>query len=234
LAVPKTWKIKRKKTVFIARPNPGTHSLQYSITVNLVLTEFLGMAKNSKEVNVILSDNNFLVDGVIRKDPKFPVGLFDVIEIPKTKEYFRLNMNKKGHLVMLKISKQDSKIKPCKITGKTNIGKKFQINLYDGKNILTDDSKYKVGDTLLINLPDLGIKENFQFLKKNTIFLTAGKHAGQIGNIEDIKGDTLIFKDSSGNNVETLKKYAYVVGNERPAIQLGEDTTIKVNKRKER
>lgn len=220
LAAPKTWKIHRKKTVFITKPKPGPHSIYYSVPIRLALTELLDIARNKKEVNVILNDKNVLVDGVVRRDPKFPVGLFDVFEISKLKKYFRIIINQNFNLDFLEISESEAKLKPCKIVGKKKIGKKFQLNLFDGKNILTDDNKFKVGDVLLLKLPDLEIKEHLQFSKNKTIFLIGGKQAGNVGRIEDTKRDTIIYKDNLGDIHETLKKYAYVVGNDKPMIKL--------------
>ena len=139
LAAPRTWKIQRKTTVFIKKPNPGPHPLPYSIPIGVALTELLHIAKNTKEVNVILNDNQVFVDGIVRKDPRFPVGLFDVFEIKKTQQYFRVIINTNGFLDFLAIDPSESHIKPCKIIRKTMVNKKIQLNLYDGKNILTDN-----------------------------------------------------------------------------------------------
>src|SRR3989338_5218463 len=113
IAAPRTWKIKRKKTVFVTKPNPGPHSLEYGLHLRLVLNELLNVAKNKKEVNVILNNKNILVDQTIRKDQRFSVGLFDVLSILGINENYRFIFNKKGKLEFIKIKDIESKIKPC-------------------------------------------------------------------------------------------------------------------------
>ena len=81
LAMPKTWRIKRKGTVFITRPNPGPHSMGLSMPLNLIIRDILGYAENKREVRKVLMNNNVMVDGVRRKNHKLPVGLMDTIEI---------------------------------------------------------------------------------------------------------------------------------------------------------
>ena len=100
------------------------------------------------------------------------------------------------------------------------VGGKLQLNLYDGKNILAGSSSYKVGDTLIISLPEQKIVKHLKLDKKSTIFLIGGKHIGETGNIEDIVQDKIIYKDSNGNLVETSKKYAFVVGDAKPLVTL--------------
>src|SRR3989338_9688333 len=87
---PKNWPIKRKETKWITRVNPGPHSLDRCINLNLLLKEFLKYAKTTREVRRILNQGILLIDKKPRKDPGFPVGLMDLIEVTKTKESYRL------------------------------------------------------------------------------------------------------------------------------------------------
>ena len=121
----------------------------------------------------------------------------------------------------MKIQKEETLLKPCKIIGKTMVRGKLQLNMFDGKNIFVDKNMYKVGDTLLLSLPEQKISKHLKLDKKSSIFLVGGKHTGEIGNVEDIKENKIIYKDSGGNLVETLKKYAFVVGDSKPLITLG-------------
>jgi small subunit ribosomal protein S4e len=47
---------------------------------------------------------NLLVDGRIRKDPKFPLGLMDVLSIPRIKKNYRVLIDVKGRFVLNEIS----------------------------------------------------------------------------------------------------------------------------------
>ena len=220
LAAPKTWDIQRRGMQFISKSRPGSHSLMHGMPLNVLLKEILKYANTSREVKKILNTSYIKIDGKIRKDFRFPVGIFDTIEFTNTNEYFRVILDKKGKLILIKINKNETGIKPCKIVGKTMVKGKQQLNLYDGKNIFVNNGAYKVGDTLLVSLPDQKISKHLKLDKKSAVFLIGGKHTGEIGNVEDIAGNKIIYKDHSGNLVETFKKYAFVVGDDKPLITL--------------
>ena len=129
-------------------------------------------------------------------------------------------LNRKGYLSLVKISKEESFLKPSKIIGKTMVSGKLQLNLYDGKNLLVDKGEYNTGDTLMISLPDQKIKSHLKLDKKSTIFLIGGKHIGEVGKVEDIIENKIIYQDNAGNLVETLKAYAFVIGDQKPLITL--------------
>ncbi|MBW2996077.1 30S ribosomal protein S4e [Candidatus Woesearchaeota archaeon] len=221
LAMPKTWKIKRKGIKWVTRPLPGPHSPKLGVPLNVLLRDILSYARTSKEVKNILNDQEILVDGIRRKENRFITGLMDVVSIPKTKENFRILLNKKGHIIAFPI-REDANIKPCKIKGKVVIKKsKLQLNLFDGKNILADKTEAKVGDTALIDIPSKKIKQILKLEKKALVYLIGGKHIGETGTIEDIKGNKIIYKRGK-DKFETLKKYAFVIGKEKPEISLPE------------
>ena len=220
LAAPKTWPVKRKGIKFITKPVAGTHSLDTGMPVNLLLKEVLVYANTTREAKRILNANEVKIDGKIRKDFRFPVGIFDVIEFTNINECFRIIFNTKGKLDLIKINKEDAMLKPCKIIGKTMVRGKLQLNLYDGRNIFADNDSYKVGDTVFLALPEQKINKHLKLAKKSTIFLIGGKHIGEIGNVEDIVENKIIYKDQKGNLIETSKGYAFVVGDGKPLFTL--------------
>src|SRR3990167_5629856 len=115
LAAPKSWPIKRKGEKFITRPLAGSHEFGLATSLTIMLKDVLGIAKNNREVKHILNNKEILVDGKRRKEPRFLVGLMDVLSIPETKENFRILLDKKGRLRLAKISEDDAKIKLSKI-----------------------------------------------------------------------------------------------------------------------
>ncbi|MBU0628314.1 MAG: 30S ribosomal protein S4e [Nanoarchaeota archaeon] len=218
-AISKAWPVKRRNITFITRPNPGPHSFSLGLPLKVLLRDMLKLAKTSKEVVKILYNNEILVDGIRRKESKFPVGIMDVIEIKKTNQYFRVVLIK-GKISVLSIEKKDAEIKPCKIMGKHMVNGKTQINLYDGKNILVDKDEYKTGDTLVITLPKQEIKDHFKLEKGSTICLIGGKHMGDTGKVEDIIANKITYKRENGDLVETLKRYVFVIGKDKPLFSL--------------
>ena len=220
LTAPKTWDIKRKGTKFVTKLLPGPHSLDTGMPFGVLLRDILKYGNNLRDIKKILNTNEVKIDGKTRRDVRYPVGLFDAIEFKSINECFRIILSRKGKIELIKIKKEEALLKPCKITGKTIVRGKLQLNLYDGKNILVDSAAYKVGDTLLLALPEQKISKHLKLDKKSAIFLTGGKHMGEIGNVEDIIENRIIYKDKDGNLIETSKKYAFVVGDENPLITL--------------
>lgn len=219
LVIPKSWSVKKKGLVFVIKPDAGPHPLKLGLPLSVVIRDILGIAKNSKEVRKILHDNETLVDGIRRKELKFPVGIMDVIEFKKSNEFFRVVLDK-GKIRLIPIDKKERGIKPCKIIGKTLVKGKTQLNLYDGKNILVEKDTYNVGDIVVISLPKQEIKEHIKLEKGCLIYLIGGKHSGDIGKIEDIISNKITYKGKNGEIIETLKKYVFVIGKDKPVVSL--------------
>ena len=218
---PKTWKIKRKGIKYITKPSPGTHKIKMSLPINVILRDILGYAKSNKEVKFILEKRNVMVDGIKRKDYRFPVGLLDVLSLSDLDEHFRVILDKRGKIDLIKVDKKESELKLCKITGKSVVKGKIQLNLYDGKNIFVKDGEYKVGDTILVSLGKKNdIKQKIDLDKGILIYLTGGKHIGQIGKIQDIMGNRILYKTESGEVVETSKDDVFPIGKDKPLINL--------------
>ncbi|MBI2656881.1 30S ribosomal protein S4e [Candidatus Woesearchaeota archaeon] len=220
LAAPKTWQTKRKGLSFITKLVPGPHSSDTGMPLSVLLKEVLNYANTTREVKKILNTSGIKIDGKSRKDSRFPVGIFDTIEFTNVDEHFRIVLNRKGRIDLVKIKKEESLLKPCKIIGKTMVRGKLQLNLFDGKNIIVDKNLYSVGDTLILSLPEQKISKHLKLGKKSTIFLTGGKHIGEIGSVEDIVESRVIYKNDKGDLIETSKKYAFVVGDNKPLITL--------------
>lgn len=220
LAAPKTWHINRKGGKFVTKPVPGPHKIGAGISLNVLLKEILNYTNTTNEVKKILNTNEIKIDGKVRKDYRFPLGIFDTIEFTSINEYFRVILNKKGKINLIRINKEEALIKPCKIIGKTMVRGKTQLNLFDGKNVLVEKNGYKVGDTLVLSLPDQKIKSHLKLDKKSTIFLIGGKHIGETGEVEDIAENKITYKDDKGDLIETSKKYAFVVGSNKSMITL--------------
>lgn len=218
---PKTWKIKRKGIKYITKPSPGTHKIKMSLPINVILRDILGYAKSNREVKFILEKRNVMVDGIKRKDYRFPVGLFDVLSLSDLDEHFRVILDKRGKIGLIKVDKKESELKLCRITGKSVVKGKIQLNLYDGKNIFVKDDEYKVGDTILVGLGKKNeIKQKIGLDKGIWIYLTGGRHIGQIGKIQDIIGNRILYKTKSGGIVETSKEDVFPIGKDKPLINL--------------
>ncbi|WP_424355351.1 30S ribosomal protein S4e [Methanobacterium sp. MBAC-LM] len=223
---PKHWPIHPKENKWTTKPNAGPHAIEGSLPLLLIVRDILGVADNAREAKRIINNGEILVDGRARKDYKFPVGFMDVIEIPKSEKVYRVLPDEKGRLTLQSIAAENKDFKLCKITDKTTIrGGKTQLNLHDGRNHIVDNG-YKVGDVVILKVPEQEISDSIDFAKGNIGLITGGKHTGEIGRIKEIN----ITKSSMPNTVEmetedkktflTLKDYVFVIGKEEPAIAL--------------
>lgn len=215
LNAPKCWPIKRKEHKWTTRPNPGPHPLKRSIPLNILIKNLLKYAEKTKETKRILTNKEILIDKQIRKDHKFPIGLMDTIEIIKSKEYYRLLLNKKGKFILVPIKKEETEIKPLKIIGKKTVkNKKIQINLHDGRNILIEKDNYKVGDSIIINPLNKKIISHLKLEKNSKVYLTGGNHIGKIAIVTELnkKGSKTIILNYNKEKIKTSKNYVFVIG----------------------
>lgn len=216
LAAPKSWPIKRKELKFVARPIPGPHKLDRGITLNLLLKGLLKYANTTREVKKILHSNKVLINKRARKDHRFPVGLFDLIEIPELDEHYTLIINKKGKFALARIEKGSADVKLYKITNKTILkGNKVQLNLFDGWNMVVGKGDFKAGDSVLFNLSKKTVEKHIKFEKGAQAYITGGKYVGNVATIEGSKdsvgsqpGIVKLKKDKT--SFETLKEYIFV------------------------
>ena len=220
LTVPKTWRVEKKSTKYITRPKSGAHSFELGMSLNILFKDILKFCKTTKEVKAILQDKEILVDGKRRYDYKAMIGFMDVLGIPSLKEYYRIILNDKGNLETLKIKSNEAELKISKIINKRALGKnKVQINMSDGRNLILKDSKYAVGDSLLITLPKQEVKEHLKLDKGAIVTFLGGKFIGQIATIEEVKGSIILAKITD-KPIETVKRYCFVVGEKKPAVKI--------------
>jgi len=224
---PKSWPIHPKEDTWTVKPAPGSHAIEDSLPLLVIIRDILGLADNSREAKRIINTGNVLIDGRAVKDYKFPVGFMDVLTIPKTEENYRILLDTKGRLTLHPISAEDASYKLAKVVNKSTIkGGKTQLNLHDGRNVLVDEDVYAGQDVICIGIPEQEIKENFKFEDGVVVLVTGGKHTGELGKIQEVivdessKPNTAIIEKANGDSFLTLKEYAFVIGKDEPAIDL--------------
>ncbi len=222
LPAPKTWHVQRKNTGYIVSPHAGPHQKKWSLPLAILLRDYLHLAQSMREVKRLLGQKEVLVDGIRRKDPRFPVGLFDVLSFPLTQQHYRVLFDKKGRLHPFPIGENEGHGKPCKIVGKTVLkGGKIQLNLYDGKNILAKAQDiFKVGDSLLLGLPQNAIQEVLPLQDGATVYFIRGKHRGEWGGVHSFNEKKIVYHNKNKEKLETARAYAFVIGKEKPLVRL--------------
>lgn len=218
MAAGKRIPLERKGTKYITAQSPGPHKKTESVALSVLLRDLLKMADSTREVKAIIQAKKVLINGIARKDHRFPVGFLDEISFTDLSDRYVITYNTLGKLSLKKSEKIF--VRPIKIIGKRILQKgKIQINLFTGTNILVNNPKdLKVGDSLIIEKNK--ISKHLKFEKGARVFLTSGKHVGNNGIIEEIKENKnwtqpkMIIVKTKTEVFETPKEYAYVVGGE--------------------
>jgi small subunit ribosomal protein S4e len=189
----------------------------------MVIRDMLKLVDNAREAKRALYEGKVLVDGKAQKDYKLPIGIFDIISVPSNNQQYRMLKDEKGMFYLSLLEAGDAR-KLARVENKTIIaGKKQQLNLSDGSNKLAE-GEFKVGDSLVLSLPDKNIEEKIGFEVGNLAMVIGGKHTGQTGKIKEI----ITVKSSQPNRViisgdkefETIKDYVYMIGKDQPVIKL--------------
>ncbi len=237
---PRFWPIHRKEDVWVVKPSSGPHSLENCVPLVVALRDILGFAQTRREAKTIVSQGKMLVDGKIRREDDFPVGLMDIVSLPDAGKDFLILPSKKG-LILHPISKDEANFKLCRIENKTVVKNgNVQINLHDGSNILVKvaDSKnpqedvYETFDTLKIGLPEKQVLAHLKMKEQVLAIITGGKNIGKCGKIIEIektkgkkrRNALVAIEDEKGNRYQTTLNFVFAVGETQPFISLPEAT----------
>jgi len=220
LASPRMWNIPRKTHTWVVKPAPGAHPIENAIPLLVGIRDFLKLGNIASESKRIIGNGDIQVDGNVTRQYKRPIGLMDVISVPKSNLHYRILLDIRGKLKFIKIGKEEAKWKLARIENKSiTKGGHTQLNLHDGRNIVLKKNKYKTGDVLKIGLPGQKILGHFPFESGNLAMLIGGNHIGEFATIsryEEIKNpkpNIVYFEGFS-----TIKNYVFVVGHEKPEI----------------
>ncbi|MBI4152886.1 30S ribosomal protein S4e [Candidatus Woesearchaeota archaeon] len=222
LHAPWQWHISRKEKKYVVRPLPGGHKRELSLPILVIMRDMLHYVQSARELRKVLQQNGVLVDGKKLEDIHSSVGLFDVVYLPKTREYYRLLLNRSDKLLLTPIDIKESGIKVCKVTSKHKVkGGKMQIALHDGRTFIIEHEKdVSVGDSVVLQLPDKKLAQILRLKKGAYVYLTDGKHSGNHGVLREITETEVAFEDGKNNKLETLKEYVIVLGEGKPLLKL--------------
>ena len=195
----------------------------------IIARDILKLVETYSEGKSIIKSREIWVDGRPRRDQKYPVGLLDVVDIPKVKKSYRIVPTNKG-LEVLEIPSEESTLKLCRIQGKRLIKDgKLQLSLHDGRNIVVDSKtkkdNYKTGDSLLIELPSQKIVEHIKLEKNNLGIIIGGQNKGKFVKVKDLKRTrsrepNKVVCELEGREFDAVKDYVFMVGSSKPVIKL--------------
>jgi small subunit ribosomal protein S4e len=225
LTAPRTWPIKRKASVWVTKQSPGAHSIGESMPASLVLRDLLGVCDTAREAKRIIGNRELKVDGRAVKDPKAPIGIMDVIEVPRMGLACRMLLTDKGRLTVVPIGADEAAYKICRIEDKTRVrGGRFQLNLSGGRNILLDADDYKVGDSLRIGIPAQEVTGHYPLGAGAAAFITSGSQVGRVKTVKEVRivrgsaANVVVFDDGNETTVGNI----LVIGNGGVEVTLPE------------
>merc|ERR1712066_200992 len=236
IRTPKSWMLDKLTGVYAPRPRTGPHKLRECLPLQLVLRNKLKYALTGRECDVILNDkdNAVKIDNKVRRDKKFPVGLMDVISIPKAGDNYRMLYDVKGRFCLTKIKESESNYKLCRIKKRVMGHNKVPYLItHDARNIRFPHPDIHQFDTVKINTNTGEIMESIKLEIGNNVFVTGGANRGRVGHITNrtrLQGafDMIAIKDKNGHSFNTRIDNCFVIGkDETSMITLPKDKGLK-------
>ncbi|WP_278464774.1 30S ribosomal protein S4e [Saccharolobus islandicus] len=224
--------ISKKQYKWTVRPNAGPHPIEKSIPLAVVIRDYLKLAETVREAKHIIFDGKVLVDGKVRKDYKYPVGLMDIVSIPSADLYFRVIPDNVRFMRLSKISADEAHYKYVRIMNKTTVkGGSIQLNLEDGRNILVDKEtakSFKTLMTLKIELPSQNIVDSFIISEGSYAIFVGGKNVGIHGVVKNInlsnfksrKYSVITLESKDGNTYQTNLMNVMSIGREKSDMRV--------------
>ena len=232
LAAPVVFDIPVKEKKFAPRPVPGPHPMDYSVPLLVIVRDWLRYASTAREAEKVIFQGKLLVDGRVVREPRFPVGLMDVLSIPETGENYRMLPVYRRGLRLIEIDSSESEFKIGLIVRKQHVkGGALQFTLHDGRNVLFKNPTEKdraIGtwDSFQISIPENRVLAHLPFESGRYALIYRGSRAGLHGPIVDYEkvrrypAKQLVTVMTSEGEISTILDYVMVVGDGRPWLKL--------------
>ena len=230
---PSFWPIHRKEHTWAPRSRPGPHAREKSLPLVVIVRESLGLANTAKEATKIISAGKVKVDGVVRRDRRFPVGLMDIVQIDGVSKAFRALPQPNKGLVLSPTQDKETAYKICKIVGKQNVsGGKLQYSLHDGRTLLATSKdmrsagdEFAVGGALQLSFPLQKVIKYVPFQVGALGLVIDGRNQGYYGKITSITEGTsarrkIVRIETGAAGFETPADYVIPIGTDTPLISL--------------
>jgi len=231
---PGFWPLHRKEETWAPMTRPGPHAREKSLPLVLLLRDILGYAKTAHEAKRIIDSDHVRVDGVVRRDHRFPVGLMDVVQIEGANQIFRVLPKRGGGLQLTLITENEAKYKLCKVTGKSTVRQGGrQLSLHDGRTLLygkeqrqKSEQDIRVGSSLQLSIPDQKVIRVISFQPGTIALVTDGRNQGAYGKLAQITPGTyarrkMVRLEAENETFDTPADYVMPIGAEMPIVKLG-------------
>jgi len=192
----------RKGSKYVAR---SLMDLKNSIPVVIAVRDMLQLARTAKEVKKMIIKKSLRINGKEVKDYRDSIRLFNLLDADKS---YILTFNLQGKFVLEETKQKD---RPCKVIGKKLLpGKKIQLNLHDGTNVLTNNSKIRTNDTVYLD-ESQKIKEHLELGPGKDCMIIKGKFLGRKARINKILNDKVSVNIQELNFETTLDKEGVII-----------------------
>jgi len=220
IRTPKGWLLDKLTGVYAPRPRTGPHKNRECLPLQICLRNRMKYAFTGRECDLILNDkdNEVKIDNKVRRDPKFPVGLMDVITIDKTGDKYRMLYDVKGRFKLVKIKKEEAKFKLCRIRKRVMGENRVPYLLtHDARNIRYPDPNIHEYDTIKLNLESGEVEKVLKFEAGNLVLVIGGTNRGRVGIIQnrtkyDGSFDVITVKDSRDHTFNTRITNTFIIG----------------------
>ena len=226
ISAPTTRYFGKKTTTFTVKGRPGPHNKQTSVPLSFALVKILEIAKTTTEAKKIIADGKIKINGTIRKEAKFQIGLFDIISIEAQKKKYRILLDKKGRLVVKEIDAKIKDFKISKVVSKRMIKKgKIEVTTNDGFTIILEKEKINVNDSLKLSMPEQKIEEIYPLIQGNTAYIVGGTHVGDINTVKEIIKGTmqrkeLVSLENKNTKFQTVTRNVFIIGKDKAEIEV--------------
>ena len=222
ITAPRSWMVNKMGGTYTVRPNQGPHKRRDSLPLVLILRDKLKLAFNGTECYKILRQKEGLlrVDNKIRREPKFPVGFMDVIEIPKCGYAFRIMYDVKGRfkLVDVDVDKNEDNYKICRVVKKSVGPNKIPyLVTHDERTLRFVAENVGVHDSIKLNVKTNQVEDVLKMNLGNMAMISHGNNRGRIGTLTHINKfpgsyDLVTLKDKKGTQFTTRIDYVTIIG----------------------
>jgi small subunit ribosomal protein S4e len=177
-------------------------------------------------------EGNISIDGKVRTDHKYPVGIMDIVTINKTGQNYRVQFDVKGRWRLVKISKEEAKYKLCKVTRRSMGPKKIPfITTSDGRTLRYPNPHIKEHDTVKLNLENNEIVDYYKYKIGAHVLIVGGNNIGRAGVIVKIEKhpgsyEIVYIKDTAGKEFSTRLTNIFITGDNSSEIPIEKYNTL--------
>jgi len=232
LRAPKHWLLSKLDGIYATRPRAGPHKLRECIPLSIFLRHHLRYALIESEVIKIINCRHIEVNGVVITDRKFPLGLMDIVSIPRTGENFRMILDNKGRYYARPIDEKEKEWTVIRIVKKFK-AKFGRVNCvaHNGWTLSYPHPKMMINDSVRVLIGDKQNPEKQEVIKFKVgaeALCIGGRNKGRIGTISHrtkipAQQDIVRLTDSAGSVFSTQLRNLFVIGDGKSKALVGYD-----------